>query len=129
MKIKSATLLILAGLLSLAAKSALPKAGDFVELGDDSSPPLVQPAPVNENEKTFSGTVRVLRKIDHTEVFFKDLPDSYVIPSGNSYSSIYKAFMNSQKTGASVTFKANIKSRRVLSIEDPGTSAAAGGIK
>lgn len=105
-----------------AAKSLLPKAADFVELSGsekDTEKDSVKETG-KENEATLTGTVRVMRKIEHTEVFFKDLPDSYVIPSGNKYSSIYNAMTESQKNGTAVTFRANTKSRRVLSMEAAG---------
>lgn len=104
------------------AKADLPKASDFKEVGEAeevSTPSEVAPeaAKLAASEQIFSGTVRVIRKIDMTEVFFKDLKDSYYIPSGSQYSSIYKALDESMKKGTAVGFKANTKSRRILSLE------------
>lgn len=71
----------------------------------------------NPDEVSLSGTVNVIRKISVTEVFFKDLKDSYVIPSGSQHSQIYKALEESRKKGTPVSFRANSKSRRIVSIE------------
>lgn len=79
---------------------------------------------LKENEEVLSGTVRVIRRINDTEVFFKDLKDSYIIQSGSNYSSIFKALDNSQKKGTAVSFKANTKSRRILSLESASTKSA-----
>lgn len=73
---------------------------------------------LKKNEEILSGRVRVMRKIDRTEVFFLDLKDSYFLPGGSAYSSLYRAFAESQKNGQAVTFKVNTKSRQVLSLEE-----------
>lgn len=121
-----------------ATKKSLPKAGDFVELGGDSDSGGEVKAGVTAgedsaaasalapNEKLLTGTVRIIRKIQYTEAFFKDINDSYIIPSGNAYPSIYTAFLESQKKGTAVSFKVNTKSKRVISIEDtPPTTGVA----
>lgn len=113
---------------------ALPDASDFKEVGEETQEAAaeeVEKTKLGENEKILSGTVRVIRKIELTEVFFKDLNDSYFIPSGRAYSSIYKALEESMKKGTSVSFKANTKSRRVLSLESAPepVPAKAGDIK
>jgi len=121
---KTLMILILLCSLNVLAK---PKASDFKEVisGDESEVTEGAPAKEDEepkvvlkdNEQILSGSVRVLRKIDKTEVFFKDLKDSYYISSGNNYSSLFKAFDQSQKDGKPVSFKVNTKSRQVLSLE------------
>jgi hypothetical protein len=122
---------------SAGSSSSAGKAGGFVEIGgtDEADTPKnagagadgksAKPA-LKENEQIKSGTVRVLRKLGMTEAFFKDLPDSYLIPSGPSYSGIYKALSESEKSGTPVSFKVNTKSRRILSLEEaaPGAEAA-----
>lgn len=118
---------------------ALPKASDFKDVGGEeesaaedaghksTSSEAAKPA-VAENEELVSGTVRVIRKLTMTEVFFKDLKDSYFIPSGANYSSIYKACQESEKKGSPVGLKVNNKSRRILSVESSAIkSPAAGG--
>lgn len=114
-----------------SSSSSLPKAGDFVEVDsadsaeDSAANEETAAAPeMNPDEAVLTGTVRVMRKLNHTEVFFKDLKDSYIIPSGNSYYSLYKAFNDSEKTGSAVSFKANTKARRVLSLADGPASPA-----
>lgn len=118
---------------------ALPKASDFKDVssedesvtedsnGKTTSSEGAKPA-MAENEELVSGTVRVIRKLTMTEVFFKDLKDSYFIPSGMNYSSIYKACQESEKKGSPVGLKVNTKSRRILSVESSAVkSPAAGG--
>jgi hypothetical protein len=118
---------------------ALPKASDFKDVGSEdesatedsntktTSSEGAKPA-MAENEELVSGTVRVIRKLTMTEVFFKDLKDSYFIPSGMNYSSIYKACQESEKKGSPVGLKVNTKSRRILSVESSAVkSPAAGG--
>ncbi|WP_413287523.1 hypothetical protein [Bdellovibrio sp. HCB337] len=79
---------------------------------------------LKENEEILSGTVRIIRKIDETEVFFKDIKDSYFIPSSPSHNAIFKALSESQKKGTSVSFKANTKTRRIVSMESGKTKTA-----
>jgi hypothetical protein len=130
---------------SSSGKARLPKAGDFVELGDaeqsgdtdkgaegaatKDSKEAKAALKAKDSEQVLTGTVRVLRKITSTEAFFTDLPDSYMIPSGNGYYSIYKAFTESQKKGTPVSFRVNTKSRRVLSLEDAPEKPAVSGTK
>lgn len=106
---------------------ALPAASDFKEIGEETSEEVSgevsgevsEEAAVmlEANEEVLSGTVRVLRKIGMTEVFFKDLKESYYIPSGRNYSSIFKACEDSAKKNSRISFKVNSKSRRILSLE------------
>jgi hypothetical protein len=105
---------------------ALPKASDFKEVKVDeqevsaSEEETEKPklnGHLNDSEEILSGTVRVIRKIGMIEVFFKDLKESYYIPSGGQHSAIFKALDESRKKGTPVSFKANTKSRRVLSLE------------
>ncbi|HEY8270642.1 MAG TPA: hypothetical protein VIG33_07110 [Pseudobdellovibrionaceae bacterium] len=112
------------GVLLISFKAgALPQASDFKEVGEEIqevqevSKDEERRPQLGENEKILSGTVRIIRKLEMTEVFFKDLNDSYYIPSGRGYSAIYKALEESSKKGTPVSFKANTKNRRVLSLE------------
>lgn len=123
---------------------ALPKASDFKNVDEDETATSSdkstekstdktttaedEKSKLGENEEVVSGTVRVIRRIQMTEVFFKDLKDSYFIPSGSNYSSIYKACQESEKKGAPVGMKVNTKSRRILSLEQvaPTKSPATG---
>jgi hypothetical protein len=116
---------------------ALQKASDFKEVGvedeavSESSGKMnsteAAKAQLGENEQLVSGTVRVIRKLEMTEVFFKDLKDSYFIPSGNQYNSIFKACQESEKKGSPVGLKVNTKSRRILAIESSAVKNPAGG--
>jgi hypothetical protein len=136
-----------AGSAGAASTANQSKAGDFVEIGGTDEADTTRSAGASadgksakgsvhagddeaakpafkENEQIKSGTVRVLRKLGMTEAFFKDLPDSYLIPSGPNYSGIYKALSESEKSGTPVSFKVNTKSRRILSLEEAGPGAA-----
>lgn len=117
---------------------ALPKASDFkdvgaeeegtVESGEAPSKETDAAKPrLGENEEMVSGTVRIIRKLDMTEVFFKDLKDSYFIPSGANYGSIFKACQESEKKGSPVGLKVNNKSRRILSVESSAAKSPAVG--
>lgn len=115
---------------------ALPKASDFKDVGSDedavteesdsnSSDSATAKPKMAENEELVSGTVRVIRKLSMTEVFFKELKDSYFIPSGAGYSAIYKACQESEKKGIQVGLKVNTKSRRILSVESSAVKSPA----
>ncbi len=110
---------------------ALPNATDFKEVGEGNQEAILdtERPKASDNEELLSGTVRVIRKIEMTEVFFKDLKDSYYIPSGNKYSSIYKALDESMKKGTQVSFKANAKSRRILSLESTPAKKTTGEVE
>lgn len=120
---------------------ALPAASDFKEVGAeetatesegdsaglermDTQVSDAAALKLENNEQIISGTVRVLRKIDMTEVFFKDHKDSYYIPSGRNYSSIFKACQESAKKNTPISFKVNTKSRRILSMEQAPSSGS-----
>jgi hypothetical protein len=131
-------------LLSLSTFAAgKKKITDFQPVGDDDSENSetadakkiaesikeVKPK-LNDNEETLTGTVSVMRRNNNmTEAFFKDLKESYFVPSGSKNYEVFKALQDSSKKGTKVTFKANKKSRQVISLEDaPATlSPAAAG--
>jgi len=128
---------VLLAVLSLSCHLyALPKASDFKDVGGDESSVAEETADATgdsakpqlaEGESLVSGTVRVIRKLNMTEVFFKDLKDSYFIPSGGEYNSIYKACQESEKKGIAVGLKVNTKSRRILSVESSAVKGPATG--
>lgn len=129
---------LLLGVLFLSLMTlALPKASDFQEVGvgDGEAAEATVVSDQEENntlgvdEALVSGTVRVMRKIAMTEVFFKDLKDSYFIPSGGGYSAIFKACQESEKKGTPVGLKVNTKSRRILSVEESAAKKPASGAK
>lgn len=64
--------------------------------------------------ETISGVVRLIRTSPQTEVFFKDLKNSYIIPKDSQHNKIYEACLQSSKTGKPVTLQVDPKSRRVL---------------
>ncbi len=131
--------LLLGALLIGFNALATQKGSDFKEVGledevvseksdKSSSTEVAKPPQLGENEELVSGTVRVVRKLEMTEVFFKDLKDSYFIPSGGQYSSIFKACQDSEKKGVMIGLRVNTKSRRILAVESSAIkSPAAGG--
>jgi hypothetical protein len=151
------SLVLLAGGLATAAGTAsssssgatsAKKPSDFKSVGDDddsadaakdAAASVKDEKPVlSDNEEIQTGTVSVIRKNGLNEVFFKDLKESYFIPSGSKNYGIYKAFMDAQKKTSKVTFRANKKSRQVISMEDasadpknksPDAGALSGGSK
>jgi len=132
---KFCRIFILVLVLSLHAAADTKKVSDFKEVGgEDSDAGEVSKAEaqsekenkvgrpsLKENEEVMSGTVNVIRKIDMTEVFFKDLKESYFIPSGSKNYSIYKAMEQSQKKGTKISFKVNTKSRRIVDLSEAPT--------
>ncbi|RYZ78932.1 MAG: hypothetical protein EOP06_28145 [Proteobacteria bacterium] len=76
------------------------------------------------NEEMISGTVNVIRKITMTEVFFKDLKESYFIAPGSASYGVFRALEQSRKTGKPVAMKVNKKSRQIISIDEAGTGKA-----
>lgn len=67
--------------------------------------------------RTFTGKPRLIRTQDITEVFFRDLRDSYVIHSDSKHNRYYKVFDEASKLDQSVTFRADPRSRRILAVE------------
>lgn len=81
--------------------------------GDKASKPALK-----ENEEVLTGTPTVIRNMGGTEVFFKDLSDSYYISSGSHYNEVFTAMKAGTEKNSKVTFKVNKKSRRILSLEE-----------
>lgn len=67
-----------------------------------------------------SGIVRMIRSNPETEVFFKDLKSSLIIPQGPQHNAIFKACEKSQKTNTPVSLMVDNASRRIMSL--PGDS-------
>jgi hypothetical protein len=68
--------------------------------------------------KQISGTVRLIRGSPSTEVFFKDLKDSAIIPKNNSHNAIYALCEESMKKGIPVSLIIHPISREVIAIPD-----------
>ncbi|MBC7371154.1 MAG: hypothetical protein H7326_06295 [Bdellovibrionaceae bacterium] len=118
-------------LILTTAAAGKKKISDFKEVGGEDDAPTshskeavaadsaeAEKPKLKDTEEILTGTVTVMRKITLTEAFFKELKDSYYIPSGSKNYPIFKAFTESSKKGTKVTFKANKKSRQVISMED-----------
>lgn len=67
-----------------------------------------------EEEVQLAGQPKIIRNMGKLEVFFKDLSDSYFIPSGNKQYEINKIFEQAIKKGTIVSFKAGKKSRQII---------------
>lgn len=75
-------------------------------------------------EGNLSGIPRFIRGSPQTEVFFKDLKDSFIIPHNDSHNRILKAFIDAQKTGKPVNFRADPKVRVILGLSEVTAPAA-----
>lgn len=67
---------------------------------------------------SISGTPRLIRQMPETEVFFKDLPQSYFIPRTSSHNRIFDAVMKAQKAGKAISLKVDPKSRQIVDTAD-----------
>lgn len=89
------------------------------------------------NGVTVSGIPRLIRASPETEIFFRDVNTSYIIPKDSKHNPYYEAFDQAIRTGKSVSFRADPISRRVLAVDGvlgvrapakspagPGTSAS-----
>lgn len=68
------------------------------------------------SSRAVSGVVRIMRASPETEVFFKDLKDSVIIPFGSRHNEIFSACEQSRKTGSPVHLIIDSKSRRALGV-------------
>lgn len=72
-----------------------------------------------------SGTPRLMRALDETEVFFSELNQSYVIPQGEQHNPFFFAMEKALKERRKISFKVDPQSHRILSVEGVlGVSAA-----
>lgn len=74
--------------------------------------------------KEISGTVRIIRSQPQTEVFFKDLKESVIIPVNSRHNQIYEACEKSWKKGTPVKLRIDPVSRHVLAL--PGSESGGG---
>ena len=72
----------------------------------------------------YSGVVRIVRGSIDSEVFFRDLNMVFVIPNTKDHNKIMEACLDSQKSGQSISFRADPKSHTILSL-DSGSSKKA----
>jgi hypothetical protein len=102
--------------------------GSFAQ-GETSSEKKVNPSfqPIEEAESlkeaakdsaatSVSGIVRIVRGSPETEVFFKDLKNSLIIPKDSQHNKILEACEESRKKGTPVHLKIDPKSRRILGL-------------
>lgn len=99
---------------ALPVSSAASAAG---AISAPSEPQMIRGVPVKE----ISGTVRLIRANPETEVFFKDLKDSLIIPKDSKHNQIFEACQQSQKTGRPVQIMVDPAGRRILGL--PGAKS------
>ena len=66
---------------------------------------------------TVSGIPRLIRASPETEVFFRDVNTSYIIPKDSKHNQFFEAFDQASRTNKSVSFRADPISRRVLAMD------------
>lgn len=67
--------------------------------------------------ETLTGIPRLIRQDSLTEVFFRDLNQSYVIHQDSKHNRYYKIFDDGSRSNKPVTFRADPYSRRILAVE------------
>lgn len=65
-----------------------------------------------------SGTPRLVRSLQKTEVFFSDLNKSYFIPEGDSHNEVMAKFLKGIKAKKPMSFQAHPVSRDILRLND-----------
>ena len=92
----------------------------FKEIPDEVSSDLTQAEKKPEKKLglELSGTPRMVRKIGKTEVFFKDLKESYFIPSGLAHNRVLSTVQKAIKNNSPIRFRAHGVSRDILTIEE-----------
>jgi hypothetical protein len=96
---------------------------------DSAKPAAVAPADSEANTSltpdkaaapgvTVSGVVRAVRGYPTTEVFFKDLKDSYFIDPTSEHDEIMKACLQSSRDGKAVSLRVDPTTRHVYSLSD-----------
>lgn len=84
-------------------------------LNEMHAPTKQEPEPaVKQKGESISGVVRIVRTSPETEVFFKDIKNSYIIPKNSKHNEIFEACLQSSKTGKAVALQVDPKNRRVL---------------
>lgn len=82
--------------------------------------------------QSFTGVPRLIRQDPMTEVFFRDLKESYVIHTDSKHNANFKVFDEASRANRPVTFRADPVSRRILVVDGvagaraPTTATGAG---
>ncbi len=66
---------------------------------------------------TVSGIPRLIRASPETEIFFRDVNTSYIIPKDSKHNQYYHAFETASRLNKSVSFRVDPVSRRVLAVD------------
>jgi hypothetical protein len=74
--------------------------------------------------KQISGVVRLIRGEPETQVFFKDLNDSVIIPKDSKHNEIFAMCNDSMKTGKSISLMMDPVSHRAFLPTDASKSSA-----
>ncbi len=95
-------------------KDAVPQADGAVskDISGTKSEPVVIHGIV---AKEVTGTVRLIRSTPETEVFFKDLKDSLIIPKDSQHNKLYDLCEESRKKGTPVKLLIDPVGRSILS--------------
>lgn len=67
--------------------------------------------------ETVSGIPRLIRASPETEVFFRDINTSYIIPQSDKHNRFFHAFDQASKRNQAVSFRVDPVSRRVLAMD------------
>lgn len=67
--------------------------------------------------ETVAGIPRLIRASPETEVFFRDLNTSYIIPQTDKHNRFFNAFDQASKRNQQVSFRVDPVSRRVLAMD------------
>lgn len=118
---------------------------EFVPIGGSESPKAVDknskalpasgaiddPEPLDLSLKSkpaqtekISGTVRIVRRGEQTEVFFKELPGVYTIAPNSAHNQVLQKCLESQKTGKGVSFLVESESRRIIGLGEAKSSGS-----
>lgn len=89
--------------------------------------PIDEEEPAEEVEKpktlndfpgeTYTGTPRLIRQNEITEVFFRDLNNSYVIHNDSRHNRFFKVFEEGASQNRPVSFRADPYSRRITAVD------------
>ena len=94
-------------------------------LATESEEKPTEAAPENEKKSgtvTFSAAVNVIRKMDRTEVVFRN-GESYYLPRGSKSHGIFDACVESEKTGQPISVTVHPQSRIIQSVDSAKSDA------
>jgi hypothetical protein len=92
-----------------------------------AEPEVVTEEKIEAKGEVVVGVPRLIRSAPETEVFFKDLNVSYIIPKNDNHNRSFEAVEKAIKSESAVSLRVDQKSRRVLGLAEgkkssPGTA-------